>query len=323
MRIPRINHNDLFAIVIKLRQYTQDNKTKNENIIDLINLIDSIIDNNWVQIGSNIYAFSTFTDISLIYYTNKINDVNILDNYVFNNYDNEYYTYFAISIGAIDTFKWLVSHGFPYDMSKILNYLQKNYGMCLFGKIFDDDLLDVDNIIINDIIVAACSNEIEEYVNYIIKSEYVTKITKENLIGVIEYAIKINNCDIIKTLVKKFTFWAADYRKVFIMAIENDNYIIAKTLLHSLMYRTNKETLISFNNNEALKHAITMKNYDMIKMLIDYNDAANHYVECQMDKSFNIDSNYHLREIKKRANKIVCDKCSWGYYRIKSTIIST
>ncbi|AVG46656.1 ankyrin repeat protein [Acanthamoeba polyphaga mimivirus] len=316
MRIPRINNNDLFAIIIKLRQYVQDNKIDNENTIDLINLIDSIIENDLILIKSNIDAFNTFTDISLIYYANKMNDVNILDNYVFNNHDNKYYTYFALSIGAIDIFKWLVSHGFPYDMSEILNFLQKNYGMNLFGKIFDDNFLSVDYTIINDIIVVACSNEMEECIDYLVRSKHAVKITRENLICVIEHAITINNCDIIKILVKKFTFWANDYRKIFIQAVKNNNVQITKTLLHSLMYRTNKETLIGFNNNEALKYAITMKNYDMIKLLVDYNIQTDHLIKYHIEGTLDLKNDNHLNKINKYIDKKLCNKCFDEYQKM-------
>nr|QZX42710.1 ankyrin repeat domain containing protein [Mimivirus sp.] len=317
MRISRINHNDLFAIVIKLRQHSQDkiNKIDNEidngiNYQDIIDLIDSMIENKTTRTNFSTHTFNTFTDISLIYYANKISDTNIFKNYIFYNYDNEYYAYFALSIGAIDTFKWLVSHGFSYNMSEILNYLQKNCGMKIFGKIFDDDFLNVDNSIINNAVTAASSNGIEEYVNYFIRSNHVVKITKENLISVIEYAIKINNCDIIKILVKKFTFWADDYRKVFIQAVKNNNFMITKTLLHSLMYRTNKETLIGFNNNEALKYVITMKNYDMIKLLIDYSTRTDHLIEYHIEGTLDIKNDDHLDKINKHIDKFFCYKCS-------------
>lgn len=317
MRISRINHGDLFAIVIKLRQHSQDkiNEIDNEidngiNYQDIIDLIDSIIENKTTRTNFSTHTFNTFTDISLIYYANKISDINIFKNYIFYNCNNEYYTYFALSIGAIDTFKWLVSHGFSYNMSKILNYLQKNCGMSIFEKIFDDDLLNMDNSIINNAIVAACSNEIEEYVDYFIRSNHVVKITKENLISVIEYATKINNCDIIKILVKKFTFWADDYRKIFIQAVKNNNIMITKMLLHSLMYRTNKETLIGFNNNEALKYAITMKNYDMIKLLIDYSTRTDHLIEYHIEGTLDIKNDDHLDKINKYIDKFFCNKCS-------------
>ncbi|AUV58873.1 ankyrin repeat protein [Bandra megavirus] len=318
MRISRINHNDLFAIVIKLRQYMQDNGIDKINEInnginyqDVIDLIDSIIENKTTRTNFSTHTFNTFTDISLIYYVNKISDTNIFKNYIFYNYDNEYYAYFALSIGAIDAFKWLVSHGFSYNMSEILNYLQKNCGMSIFKKIFDNDLLNVDNSIINNaVIAAASSNEIKEYVDYFIRSNHVVKITKENLISVIEYAIKINNCDIIKILVKKFTFWADDYRKIFIQAVKNNNITITKILLHSLMYRTNKETLIGFNNNEALKYAITMKNYDMIKLLIDYSTRIDHLIEYHIEGTLDIKNDDHLDKINKYIDKFFCNKCS-------------
>ncbi|BCS82611.1 putative ankyrin repeat protein [Cotonvirus japonicus] len=316
MRISRINHNDLFAIVVKLRQHSQDNEIHHKNIIYLIDLIDYIIDNKIIQIKFNEYILNMFADISLIYYVNKINDVNSFKDYVFNDYDNEYYTYFALSIGAIDTFKWLISHGFSYNMSKILNYLQKNCGMNIFKKIFDDNLFNIDNNIINDAIIAASSNEIEEYVDYFIKSNHVAKITKENLIDVIEYAVKINNCDIIKMLVKKFNFCAKDYRKAFIQAIKNDNVIITKTLLHSLMYRTNKETLISYNSNEALKCAIEMKSYDIIKILIDYNIQTNHVIKYHIEGSLDLKNDDHLYKINKYIDKKLCGKCSNKYNKI-------
>ncbi len=178
------------------------------------------------------------------------------------------------------------------------------------GKIFDDDFLNVDNSIINNAVTAASSNGIEEYVNYFIRSNHVIKIIKENLISVIEYAIKINNCDIVKMLVKKFTFWADDYRKVFIQAVKNNNFMITKTLLHSIMYRTNKETLIGFNNNEALKYAITMINYDMIKLLIDYNTRTDHLIEYHIEGTLDIKNDDHLDKINKHIDKFFCNKCS-------------
>ncbi len=322
MRISRINHNDLFAIVIKLRQYIQDNKINNEidngiiNYQDVIDLIDSMIENKTSQTNFSTHTFNTFTDISLIYYANKINNTNIFKSYIFYNCDNEYYTYFALSIGAIDTFKWLVSHGFLYNMSEILNYLQKNCGMCIFGKIFDDDLLNVDDSIINNAVTAAYSNEIEKYVDYFIRSNHMIKITRENIIDVIEYAVKINNCDIIKILVKKFTFWANDYQKIFIQAVKNNNIMIIKTLLHSIMYRTNKETLIGFNNNEALKYAIMMKNYDIIKLLIDYNVQTDHLIKYHIEGTLDIKNDDHLDKINKYIDKKLCNKCSKKYQKI-------
>ncbi len=88
MKISRINHNDLFAIVIKLRQYIQDNKINNEinngiNYQDIIDLIDSMIENKTSQTNFSTHTFNTFTDISLIYYANKINNTNIFKNYIF------------------------------------------------------------------------------------------------------------------------------------------------------------------------------------------------------------------------------------------------
>lgn len=321
MKISRINHNDLFAIVIKLRQYIQDNNINNEteieihnqNIIDLINLIDSMIENKTSEIEFDINTFDIFTDISLIYYANKISDINIFRDHKFYNYDNEYYTYFALSIGAIDIFKWLISHGFSYNMSKILNYLHKNCGLSVFKKLFDDDFLNIDNSIINNAITAAYSNKIEEYVDYFIRSNHVVKITRENIIDVIEYAVQINNCDIIKILVKKFTFWADDYRKIFIQAVRNNNLMITKTLLHSIMYRTNKETLIKFNNNEVLKQAIMMKNYDMIKLLISYNTQTDHVIKYHIEGALDIKNNDHLKKILKYIDEIVCEECSKKY----------
>ncbi|UMZ07547.1 putative ankyrin repeat- containing protein [Acanthamoeba polyphaga mimivirus] len=311
MKIPRINHNDLFAIVIKLRQYIQDNKIDNEiNIVDLIDLIDSMIENKTSEIKFDTVTFEIFTDISLIYYTNKISDINIFLDHNFYSRDNEYYTYFALSIGAMDVFKWLISHGFSYDMSKILNYLHKNCGMSIFRKIFDDDFLNMDNSIINNAVKSAYSNEIEEYVDYFIRSNHVVKITRENIIDVIEYAVQINNCDIIKILVKKFIFWANDYRKIFIQAVRNNNFTITKTLLHSIMYRTNKETLIKFNKNEALKYAIMMKNYDMIELLINYNIQTDHVVKYHIEGALDIKNDDHLDKILKYIDEIVCKKCS-------------
>ena len=65
------------------------------------------------------------------------------------------------------------------------------------------------------------------------------------------------------------------------------------------MYRTNKETLISYNSNEALKCAIEMKSYDIIKILIDYNIQTNHVIKYHIEGSLDLKNDDHLYKINK------------------------